>query len=447
MAVPIFLISENKNIGTAKVELVFQGNYQGIIKTEFEIIQRDIDYVDISKIEDQCYTGLEIMPEFQLNHDATILVPDVDYTVTYEENVGIGKGKIVITGLGNYCESKVEEFTIVPRPIKKTEIVCEETFIYSGMANEPKPILTLNGNTLEEEVDYQLEYKDNIDVGKGTIIIKGLGNYCDETAITFDIFPKDISGITVDEILSQTYNGTALKPVINAWDGILALTSEKDYTLSYENNINVGSGSIIITGNGNYTGTKTVNFKIQPKSLQEVVLSPIKAKTYTGTVIKPNITIKDAGKDLVLNTDYKVKFSNNKKVGTAKVVVTGKGNYTGSLSSEFTIKQASMKKAKLIMAESVAYTGKAVKPSVKVFFGEKKLKAKRDYTVSYSKNIVMGKFGLSFSLKRALGITAVKQKVSKATGIPLTKQGLERKIGGALLNAVTGGKKKKSKRR
>lgn len=59
----------------------------------------------------------------------------------------------------------------------------------------------------------------------------------------------------------------------------------------------------------------------------------------------------------------------------------------------------------------------------------------------------MGKFGLSFSLKRALGITAVKQKVSKATGIPLTKQGVERKIGGALLNAVNGGKKKKSKRR
>lgn len=51
------------------------------------------------------------------------------------------------------------------------------------------------------------------------------------------------------------------------------------------------------------------------------------------------------------------------------------------------------------------------------------------------------KFGLSFSLKRALGVTALKQKVSKATGIPLTKQGLERKIGGAMLKSVT--KKKK----
>ena len=50
--------------------------------------------------------------------------------------------------------------------------------------------------------------------------------------------------------------------------------------------------------------------------------------------------------------------------------------------------------------------------------------------------------GLSFSLKRAGGITALKQKVSKKTGIPLTKQGLERKIGGAVIKAVTGKKKK-----
>lgn len=52
------------------------------------------------------------------------------------------------------------------------------------------------------------------------------------------------------------------------------------------------------------------------------------------------------------------------------------------------------------------------------------------------------KFGLSFSLKRALGVTAVKQKIAKKAGIPLTKQGLERKIGGAILGAITGKKRK-----
>ena len=45
--------------------------------------------------------------------------------------------------------------------------------------------------------------------------------------------------------------------------------------------------------------------------------------------------------------------------------------------------------------------------------------------------------GVTFSLKRAVGITAIKQKISKATGIPLTKQGLERKIGGAILKKTS----------
>ena len=50
--------------------------------------------------------------------------------------------------------------------------------------------------------------------------------------------------------------------------------------------------------------------------------------------------------------------------------------------------------------------------------------------------------GLSYSLKRAIGVTKLKQKVARATGIPTTKQGLERKIGGAILKALTGKKRR-----
>ena len=49
--------------------------------------------------------------------------------------------------------------------------------------------------------------------------------------------------------------------------------------------------------------------------------------------------------------------------------------------------------------------------------------------------------GLSYSLKRAVGITKLKQNVARATGIPTTKQGLERKIGGAILKGILGKKK------
>ena len=48
--------------------------------------------------------------------------------------------------------------------------------------------------------------------------------------------------------------------------------------------------------------------------------------------------------------------------------------------------------------------------------------------------------GLSFSLKRALGITQVKQKIAKATGIPTSNAGLERKIGNVIMKALFGKK-------
>lgn len=51
--------------------------------------------------------------------------------------------------------------------------------------------------------------------------------------------------------------------------------------------------------------------------------------------------------------------------------------------------------------------------------------------------------GLSFSWKRAVGITAAKQKIARKTGIPTTKAGLERKVGAAVMGAVFGSKKRK----
>ena len=50
--------------------------------------------------------------------------------------------------------------------------------------------------------------------------------------------------------------------------------------------------------------------------------------------------------------------------------------------------------------------------------------------------------GLSFSLKRAIGISGLKTKIARKTGIPTTKQGLERKIGQAVISIITGKKRK-----
>ena len=54
--------------------------------------------------------------------------------------------------------------------------------------------------------------------------------------------------------------------------------------------------------------------------------------------------------------------------------------------------------------------------------------------------------GLSFSWKRAIGVTAVKQKIARATGVPTTRQGLERKVGALIIGAILGNAKKKRRR-
>ena len=59
--------------------------------------------------------------------------------------------------------------------------------------------------------------------------------------------------------------------------------------------------------------------------------------TYDGKAKTPAVTVKLNGKTLILNTDYTVSYSNNTKAGTAKVTVTGKGNYKGSVTKTFTI--------------------------------------------------------------------------------------------------------------
>ena len=59
--------------------------------------------------------------------------------------------------------------------------------------------------------------------------------------------------------------------------------------------------------------------------------------TFTGTSRKPAVTVKLSGKELVKNTDYTVKYSNNKEIGKATVTITGKGKYAGVIKKTFKI--------------------------------------------------------------------------------------------------------------
>ena len=143
---------------------------------------------------------------------------------------------------------------------------------------------------------------------------------------------------------------------------------------------------------------------------------------YDGKAKKPGVTVKLNGKTLKNGTDYTVSYSNNTKVGTAKVTITGKGNYTGSVSKTYNIKN-NFKKATVSGISTKAFTGKNITQSITVKYNGKTLKNGTDYTVSYSnnKNIgtatvkITGKGSYTGTITKTFKINPAKQEIQKLT--------------------------------
>ena len=143
---------------------------------------------------------------------------------------------------------------------------------------------------------------------------------------------------------------------------------------------------------------------------------------YDGKAETPSVTVKVGGKTLKKDTDYTVSYSNNTKVGTAKVTITGKGNYTGSVSKTYSIKN-NFKKATVSGISTKAFTGKNITQSITVKYNGKTLKNGTDYTVSYSsnKNIgtatvkIAGKGSYTGTITKTFKINPAKQEIQKLT--------------------------------
>ena len=143
---------------------------------------------------------------------------------------------------------------------------------------------------------------------------------------------------------------------------------------------------------------------------------------YDGKAKKPGVTVKLNGKTLKSGTDYTVSYSNNTKVGTATVKITGKGNYTGSVSKTFKIKN-NFKKATVSGISTKAFTGKNITQSITVKYNGKTLKNGTDYTVSYSNNKkigtatvkIAGKGSYTGTITKTFKINPAKQEIQKLT--------------------------------
>lgn len=248
-----------------------------------------------------------------------------------------------------------------------------------------------------------------------------LGNESD--AVTTLVTGKtDISAAEITGITDATYTGAAVEQNITVTlDGEIIT----DYTVSYKNNVNAGTAAVTVTGTGVYKGTVTKTFNIAKRDISAAVISGLADKAYTGKAITQGITVTLDGKALPSGA-YAVTYANNVNAGNASIIVSGTGNYTGSVTGYYkiikaanplsakakkvTLKAAKLKKKKQTVKRKKAVTvnnaqGKATYSLVSAKKGKKNFK--KYFKVAKNGNITVKK-----GLKK--GAYKVKIKVTAA---------------------------------
>lgn len=167
------------------------------------------------------------------------------------------------------------------------------------------------------------------------------------TAVTSSGVSADVAtgnSISISNCDVINYNGSyiytrkKIAPAIMVLHGNEVLKKGSDYSVSYASNKNVGTAKMVIRGMGNYSGTRTVTFKIKAKNIKKLKLKKVKAQTYTGKKVKPSIVLKYGTYTLKKKKEFTVTYKKNIKRGTATVYLKGKGNYTGQRKVTFKIK-------------------------------------------------------------------------------------------------------------
>lgn len=379
----------NINAGTAYVIIKGKGSYSGTVKRSFTI-KPAIIYKQCTfyKIASQYYTGSQIKPVPKIKNGTTTLKNGTDFTLTYQNNVNKGTAKVYIKGKGNYSGSCSLTFSITARPVSTLKITVPSV-TYNGKAQKPAVTVKYNNYKFKNGTDYTLSYKNNTKIGTATVTVKGKGKLSGTKSVTFKINAKPIKNAVITYNNSLTYNGSTLSPAVTVKYGNATLKKNTDYTVAYSNNVNAGTGTITITGKGIYGGSVKKTFTIKKLGISATAVSGTGNKVYTGSVIKPVPAVKVGGRTLKNGTDFTVSYKNNTEPGTATLKVTGKGNYSGSVSKTFKITARAINDIEVTIPDTV-FTGEQVKPDVVVSYGNYQFINNSDYTLSFKDNVNIG---------------------------------------------------------
>ena len=311
------------------------------------------------------------------NTDADTLKIDVPATVTYGDTVSpsVGESKPAGAGdvtfkffdkdgnqvsdqpfpVGKYkvtasCEdadtiyTAEKEFEVVARKLTEENVTFGENLVYTGNELTQTVTVTVGGKELTKDTDYTVTGLTGTEPGSYPVTVAGTGNYTGEVTKSFTISKAQISSAAITyDAGPYGYTGKEWKPEVAVSFNDAALTADTDYTVSYENNINAGTAKIIITGIGDhFTGLTEKTFTINSAEISGCTFAPIADVTYNTKAHTPEVTVAISGRTLEADKDYTVSYASNVNAGTATVTVTGKGNFTGSANTTFTIAKADL---------------------------------------------------------------------------------------------------------
>lgn len=152
------------------------------------------------------------------------------------------------------------------KALTKKMIRLKKKYAYEGKAIKGNETVKDGKEVLDSGKDYKASYQNNKNLGKATITIKGIGNYKGTKKVSYTIVKRSVRSATCHYKKTRSYTGRWVKPNVTLKVGKVKLKKNRDYTLVYRNNLQIGKASVVIRGMGNFTGKKTVTFKIVPQT-------------------------------------------------------------------------------------------------------------------------------------------------------------------------------------
>lgn len=266
-----------KDAGSQKITIRGKGNFDGSTTEYFKINKKPLSECRVS-VSDQKYTGKALTPSVTV-YNGNLAVPSSEYRVSYSDNTQIGTAKVEVEAMysaSNYTGETTETFLIKYDIAKCVFTISKCT--YTGSAVTPEVMIKQGSKTLTKGIDYLLQISNNINAGQGNITVTGTGYYLGSAAKTFTIEPKSIETALSTLVLPEEkyiYTGQEFIPeVTNVMDGTTALVKDKDYTITYEKNINPGYAYAVINGKGNYGKAQKLKFAIYPSMPKILKIEP-----------------------------------------------------------------------------------------------------------------------------------------------------------------------------